>query len=178
MCRACTHSARLLPAALSECRYTVFFALSCAVSLGSLAVKIRLLIEKMQSRRKEMRQQSGGNARRLTVAGVPMKVPRTLSERDAAKADRLRAKLEANRHEKRRYYCTRVPAAWLRGLLRFRRSFGCCGRSIEVGLGRLRAASGVRRPVRPRASNVAFACGSSGRRLHAIRCAVCRHAGR
>ena len=111
MCRACTHSARLLPAALSECRYTVFFALSCAVSLGSLAVKIRLLIEKMQSRRKEMRQQSGGNARRLTVAGVPMKVPRTLSERDAAKADRLRAKLEANRHEKRRYYCTRVPAA-------------------------------------------------------------------
>jgi predicted RNA-binding Zn-ribbon protein involved in translation (DUF1610 family) len=45
-------------------------------------------------------------------------------------------------------------------------------------LGRLRATSGVRRPVRPRASNVAFACGSSGRRLHAIRCAVCRHAGR
>ena len=117
MCRACTHSARLLPAALSECRYTVFFALSCAVSLGSLAVKIRLLIEKMQSRRKEMRQQSGGNARRITVAGVPMKVPRTLSERDAAKADRLRAKLEANQHEKRRYYCTHVPAALVtRGL--------------------------------------------------------------
>ena len=95
------------------CRYAVFFALACAVSVMSLAVKIHLLVRRVRIRRRAQRNSIQpilvSQQRKVTIAGVEIASAKPLSPDAKSRSEDLRTRLDDNLMDRRKYYCTRPP---------------------------------------------------------------------
>ena len=113
--------------------YTIFFALACAVSLTSVAIKSWLLVRKIKSRFDVHELAHKAKAKRLSIGGIAILPTLAETSSDFGTIAQLKSKFDEHRMHRRLAYC-HIASALLEDVP--------LGRLASPSVGKLIVASG------------------------------------